>query len=43
MHAATAELSPASGVGSSTIADLLPRSVEKYGSARAVMFKDDSG
>ncbi len=43
MQAATAELSSASGVGSSTIADLLPKSVEKYGAARAVMFKDDSG
>ena len=31
------------GVGSTTIADLLPRAVAKYGSQRAVMFKDDSG
>jgi long-chain acyl-CoA synthetase len=43
MQAATAGLAPASGVGSSTIADLLPRSVEKYGSARAVMLKDETG
>ena len=42
MESATA--SPASaGVGSETIADLLPKSVAKYGSKRAVMFKDDSG
>src|SRR5687768_13643045 len=40
----TATLSPASsGVGSKTIADLLPKSVAKYGPSRAVMFKDDSG
>jgi long-chain acyl-CoA synthetase len=31
------------GTGSSTIADLLPRSAERYGDARAVMFKDDDG
>jgi long-chain acyl-CoA synthetase len=31
------------GVRSTTIADLLPRAVAKYGSARAVMFKDDDG
>jgi long-chain acyl-CoA synthetase len=31
------------GVGSSTIADLLPRAVAKYGAQRAVMFKDDDG
>ena len=42
MESATA--APASaGVGSKTIADLLPKSVAKYGSKRAVMFKDDSG
>ena len=29
------------GVGSTTIADLLPKAVAKYGSQRAVMFKDD--
>jgi long-chain acyl-CoA synthetase len=41
----TAALASASGegVGSQTIADLLPKAVEKYGSARAVMYKDDSG
>jgi long-chain acyl-CoA synthetase len=39
----TATLFPASsGVGSKTIADLLPKSVAKYGPSRAVMFKDDS-
>ncbi len=31
------------GVGSTTIADLLPQAVAKYGPQRAVMFKDDSG
>jgi long-chain acyl-CoA synthetase len=31
------------GVGSTTIADLLPRAVAKYGSRRAVMFMDDDG
>ena len=39
----TATLTRASsGVGSKTIADLLPKSVVKYGSSQAVMFKDDS-
>ncbi|MEJ7875209.1 MAG: long-chain fatty acid--CoA ligase [Solirubrobacterales bacterium] len=42
MESATA--SPASvGLGSKTIADLLPKSVATYGPGRAVMFKDDSG
>jgi long-chain acyl-CoA synthetase len=31
------------GVGSTTIADLLPQAVAKYGPQRAVMFKDSSG
>ena len=31
------------GVGSTTIADLLPKAVATYGSQRAVMFKDDDG
>ncbi len=40
----SATVTPASsGVGSKTIADLLPKSVAKYGPGRAVMFKDDSG
>ena len=40
----SATITPASaGVGSKTIADLLPKSVAKYGATRAVMFKDDSG
>ena len=40
----SATLSPVSdGVGSKTLADLLPKAVAKYGSKRAVMFKDDSG
>jgi long-chain acyl-CoA synthetase len=40
----SATIAPASsGVGSKTIADLLPMAVAKYGPNRAVMFKDDSG
>src|SRR5215210_6137118 len=40
----SATIAPASaGVGSKTIADLLPKSVAKYGAQRAVMYKDDSG
>ncbi len=41
----TAAPSPAAGegVGSTTIADLLPKAVAKYGAQRAVMFKDDDG
>jgi long-chain acyl-CoA synthetase len=31
------------GVGSATIADLLPKAVAKYGAQRAVMYKDDDG
>src|SRR6476469_5363225 len=31
------------GTASSTIADLLPRSAERYGDDRAVMFKDEDG
>ncbi|MDQ3572661.1 MAG: long-chain fatty acid--CoA ligase [Actinomycetota bacterium] len=31
------------GLDSATVADLLPKAVAKYGSRRAVMFKDDSG
>ncbi len=31
------------GTGSATVADLLPRAVEKYGSAPAIKFKDGSG
>jgi long-chain acyl-CoA synthetase len=42
MESATLPASSA-GVGSETIADLLPKSVAKYGQNRAVMFKDDSG
>jgi long-chain acyl-CoA synthetase len=47
MQQATATIAaagaPATGTGSETIADLLPRAAERYGSAAAVMFKDDSG
>jgi long-chain acyl-CoA synthetase len=35
--------SASTGLGSRTIADLLPKAVSRYGSRRAVMFKDDSG
>ena len=39
---------PADGVtaaesGSKTIADLLPRAVERFGGAKAVMYKDEAG
>ena len=39
----TATVPCPAGVGSNTIADLLPVAVAKHGSKRAVMFKDDSG
>src|SRR5215212_4812816 len=43
METATVEAGPASGLGSRTIADLLPAAVERYRDAPAVMFKDDAG
>jgi long-chain acyl-CoA synthetase len=43
MEAATADKAPGQGTGSRTLADLLPRAVEKYGSAPAIKFKDSSG
>jgi len=43
VEGATLASEPATGIGSETIADLLPKAVERYGPARAVMFKDDSG
>ena len=43
MESAAPASAAGEGVGSSTIADLLPRAVAKYGSRRAVMFKDDAG
>ena len=43
MEAATAAVGGDKTTGSTTLADLLPRSVEKYGAAPAVMFKDGSG
>jgi long-chain acyl-CoA synthetase len=43
METATVESRPVSGAGSTTIADLLPAAAEKYGSAPAVMYRDDSG
>ena len=43
MEVATAEAAPAKGVGSRTIADLLPLAVRKHGSRRAILYKDTSG
>jgi long-chain acyl-CoA synthetase len=43
METATVESRPATGAGSTTIADLLPAAADKYGSKPAVMCKDDSG
>jgi len=44
MEAATAPASAApTGTRGETVADLLPRAVETFGSAPAIMFKDDSG
>src|SRR5437016_5559795 len=43
MNVATAEPLPAQGVGSRTIADLLPLAARKHGSRRAILYKDDSG
>jgi long-chain acyl-CoA synthetase len=45
MQAATAtvEAGPAEGVGSRTIADLLPLAARKHSSRRAILYKDDSG
>ena len=37
------EVAVSDGVGSNTLADLLPRSVGAYGSQRAVLYKDDDG
>jgi long-chain acyl-CoA synthetase len=43
MQTAASPSATGEGVGSTTIADLLPKAVAKYGSQRAVMFKDDDG
>ncbi len=43
MEAATASVGGEKGTGSATVADLLPRAVEKYGDAPAVKFKDGGG
>ncbi len=44
MEAATAvSTSSGEGTGSSTVADLLPRAVEKYGAGPAIKYKDESG
>jgi long-chain acyl-CoA synthetase len=40
----SATVAPAgTGVASKTVADLLPKAVEIYGNARAIMFKDEGG
>jgi long-chain acyl-CoA synthetase len=43
METATVAEGAATGVGSRTIADLLPAAVKSYGPRPAVMYKDDSG
>jgi long-chain acyl-CoA synthetase len=43
METATVESRSATGAGSATVADLLPAAVRKYGSADAVMYRDDGG
>jgi long-chain acyl-CoA synthetase len=43
MESATVASDAATKVGSSTVADLLPKSVERYGARRAVLYKDDDG
>jgi long-chain acyl-CoA synthetase len=43
MEVATAEAAPAKGVGSRTIADLLPLAARAHGSRRAILYKDASG
>src|SRR3954447_4118861 len=40
MEAATAEATPAQGVGSRTIGDLLPLAARKHGARAAVLYKD---
>jgi long-chain acyl-CoA synthetase len=40
LTAPAAKAAPSAGTGSETIADLLPRSAERYGDAPAVMYKD---
>ncbi len=41
--ATTAQAGGERGTGSATVADLLPASVDKYGDAPAIMFKDGTG
>src|SRR6266516_8217140 len=43
MEAATAEATPAQGVGSRTIGDLLPLAARKHGDRRAILYKDPGG
>src|SRR5881394_1772275 len=43
MESATVDATAGSGVGSSTIADLLPLAVREHGSRPAITFKDESG
>ena len=43
MEAATATATTSQGTGSTTVADLLPSAVEKYGSSPAIRYKDGTG
>ena len=43
METATVEAAPAQGVGSRTIADLLPLAARKHAARRAVLYKDEDG
>ncbi len=43
METATVAQGKGTGVGSATLADLLPKSAAKYGSSPAVMYKDEGG
>src|SRR5947208_693207 len=43
MEAATVEAAPAEGLGSRTIADLLPLAAAKHASRRAILYKGPSG
>src|SRR6188472_3194226 len=43
METATVEATPARGVGSRTIADLLPLAARKHGERRAILHKDADG
>jgi long-subunit acyl-CoA synthetase (AMP-forming) len=43
METATVQSRSGTGVGSATIADLLPAAVQRYGSEPAVMYRDEGG